>query len=79
MAKSLFKSVDHAVSWCARALAQKAVKEKMRGEGRRMCLVPPKEITEKAQVYLAEHPELYEQAVQRAREMGFIDPSFVQA
>jgi hypothetical protein len=46
----------------ARHLAKHAVKQLMRGEGRRMTLVPPREITAKAQEYLAQHPELYRQA-----------------
>jgi hypothetical protein len=46
----------------ARHLAKNAVKEQLRGEGVRMTLVPPSEITAKAQEYLAQHPELYREA-----------------
>jgi hypothetical protein len=37
-----------------------------------MSLVPPREISETADAYLAEHPELYQQAVVRAQQMGWI-------
>jgi hypothetical protein len=36
-------------------------------------LVPIREITERAQQYLADHPELYQQALERARQLGMIE------
>jgi hypothetical protein len=69
-AESLFHSANHAINLLARSAAEKAVKEQMRAQGRRMSLVPIREITEKADEYLAQHPELYQQALERARQMG---------
>jgi hypothetical protein len=57
----------------ARLAAKKAVKEKMRGEGRRITLVPPAEINTKAAAYLALHPELLDEARERAVKMGMFD------
>jgi len=37
-----------------------------------MTLVPPREITEQAQRYLADHPELYREAYERALRLGLI-------
>jgi hypothetical protein len=71
-AKSLFHSDYHAINWCARALAKTAVKEMLRGQGVRLTLVKPAEISRQAEQYLKEHPELYQAAVQRARQMGLI-------
>jgi len=56
-----------------RLAARNAVKEKLRGDGVRLSLVPIREIHEQAQQYLADHPELYEQALERAHRMGMID------
>ena len=76
--KHSFKLVGtHAVNVLARLAAKTAVKEQMRGEGIRMTLVPPREITERAQQYLAEHPELYQQALERAKQMGWIKEPLV--
>jgi hypothetical protein len=57
----------------ARLAAKKAVKEKMRGEGRRITLVLPAEINTKAAAYLALHPELLDEARERAVKMGMFD------
>jgi hypothetical protein len=47
--------------------AKKAVREQMRDEGRRVSLVPPRELNEKARAYLAEHrAELYGAAIATA-------------
>ena len=72
-AKSVFHSARHAINTLARLAAKNAVKEKLRGDGVRLTLVPPREISEQAQRYLVEHPELYQQALQRARRMGWIE------
>ena len=68
----LFHSVNHAINFCARSLAKNAVKEQLRDQGRRMTLVPIREINERAQEYLAQHPELYQEALERARRMGYV-------
>ena len=48
-------------------------KEQLRDQGVRVSLVPIREITEKAQQYLADHPEVYAQALERARQLGMIE------
>jgi hypothetical protein len=63
-----------AVIQLARLAAKRAVKEEMRGQGVRMTLVRPAIIAEKAGEYLATHPELYQQALERAKRMGYVDP-----
>jgi len=50
----------------ARLAARKAVQEELRSEGVRVTLVKPSEIGAKAQVYLADHPELYQEALERS-------------
>jgi hypothetical protein len=76
--KHFFKLVGtHAINVLARLAAKNAVKEQMRGEGIRMTLVPPRVITEKANAYLQQHPELYEQALERAKQMGWIKEPLV--
>ena len=53
--------------YVAQSAAKKAVTEQLRDQGVRVSLVPIREITEKAQRYLADHPELYQRALERAR------------
>jgi hypothetical protein len=72
-AKSLFHSANHAINFLARSAAKKAVTEQLRDQGVRVTLVPIREITERAQVYLERHPELYQQALERARQLGMIE------
>ena len=72
-AKSLFHSANHAINFLARSAARNAVKEKLRDDGVRLSLVPIREISEQAERYLAEHPELYQQALERARQMGYVE------
>jgi hypothetical protein len=72
-AKSLFHSANHAINYCARSIAENAVKEQLRDQGVRVTLVPIREITEKANAYLADHPELYQEAWERAKQMGYVD------
>jgi hypothetical protein len=71
-AKSFSHIGNHAINVLARLAAKNAVKEKLRGDGVRLTLVPPREITEQAQRYLADHPELYREAQLRAQRMGLI-------
>ena len=72
-AKSFSHIGNHAINVLARLAAKNAVKEKLRGDGVRMTLVPPREISEQAQRYLADHPELYQLALERAKQMGMVD------
>jgi len=72
-AKSLFHSANHAINYCARAIAKNAVKEQMRARGIRLTLVPARETNERASAYLAAHPELYQLALERARRMGWVE------
>ena len=74
--KSLFR-VDHAINILARSAARNAVKEQMCDQGVRVTLVPTREIDEKATIYLEEHPELFDQARERALRLGMIAPPMV--
>jgi hypothetical protein len=62
-----------AVHVLARMAARRAVQEQLRADGVRVSLVKPAEISAKAQVYLAEHPELYREALERAQRMGMYE------
>jgi hypothetical protein len=62
-----------AVHVLARLAAKKAVEEQLRAEGVRVTLVKPAEISAKAQVYLSQHPELYQHALERAKQMGMFE------
>ena len=46
-------------------MARKRVEAELRDAGVRVTLVKPAEINERATKYLADHPELYEQAYAR--------------
>ena len=72
-AKSLFHSANHAINFLARSAAKKGVTEQLRDQGVRLSLVPIREITERAQVYLEQHPELYQQALERAQRLGMYE------
>jgi hypothetical protein len=63
-------SADHIL---ARPAARNAVKEQLRAQGVRVTLVQPREINAKAQVYLQMHPELYRDALERAKRMGMYE------
>jgi hypothetical protein len=73
-AKSLFHSASHAIHYCARSIAKNAVQEELRAQGVRVSLVRPAEITQRARAYLEQHPELYQQAFERAKQMGLLPP-----
>jgi hypothetical protein len=73
MAKPFKPIGTHAVKVLARLAARNAIKQQLRDQGVRVTLVPVHEIEEKAREYLANHPELYVQARERARKMGWID------
>jgi len=59
-----------AVHVLARLAARRAVQEQLRANGVRVSLVKPAEISARAQVYLAAHPELFKDAVLRAQRMA---------
>jgi hypothetical protein len=62
-----------AVHVLARLAARKAAQEQLRAEGVRVSLVRPAEISAKAQVYLSQHPELYQEALERAQRLGLFE------
>jgi hypothetical protein len=70
--KALFKNANRAINFCARSIAKNVIKQQLRDQGRRMSQVPNREIADRAEVYLAAHPELFEQALQRAKQLGYI-------
>ena len=63
-----------AVMMFARLAAKRAVQDELRAQGARVSLVPLAEIMRRASEYLDAHPELYQQALERAQRMGYIDP-----
>jgi len=63
-----------AVNVLARLEAKKQVKEHLRAQGIRLTYVPAREIVAQTKRYLEAHPELYEEALQRAWEMGVCRP-----
>jgi len=63
-----FKPVGtHAIHVLARLAAKRAVQDELRAQGVRVTLIRPAEIAERAVRYLEQHPELYEQALERAK------------
>lgn len=62
-----------AVYVLARLAAKKAVKKQLRSEGRRLTLVFSAEITRRANEYLALHPELFDEARERAQRLGVFE------
>jgi len=74
--KALEKMQRHrqAVMMLARLAAKRAVQDELRARGVRVTLVLPAEIMRQAREYLASHPELYQQALERAKRMGYADP-----
>ena len=63
-----------AVNVLARLEAKKQVKEHLRQQGIRLTYVPAREIVAQTKRYLEAHPELYEEAMARAWEMGVCRP-----
>src|SRR5215471_12391544 len=63
-----------AVMMFARLAAKRAVQDQLRAQGVRVTLVLPAEIMRQAREYLDTHPELYQQALERAQRMGYADP-----
>ena len=62
-----------AVHVLARLAARKAVQEELRGQGVRVSLVKPAEISARAHSYLQAHPELYREALERAQRLGMFE------
>jgi hypothetical protein len=63
-----------AVMVFARLAAKHAIQDQLRAQCIRVSLVPLAEIMRQAREYLDAHPELYQQAIERARRMGYVDP-----
>jgi hypothetical protein len=53
----------------ARAIAKRAVVEELKEAGVRVTLVFPAEINKRAMAYIATHPEIWAQALERARKI----------
>jgi NAD(P)-dependent dehydrogenase (short-subunit alcohol dehydrogenase family) len=61
--------MDISVGICARLIAKRAVERELREQGVRVTLVPPAQINAKATAYIASHPEIWAQALERARKI----------
>jgi hypothetical protein len=71
-----FKPVgNQAIHVLARLAAKRAVQDELRAAGVRVTLVKPADIAAQAKVYLEQHPELWVLARERARRMGWIEPT----
>ena len=69
-----FKPVSpFAVSALARLAARRAVTAELRDQGVTVTFVKPAIINAKATEYLAKHPELYEQAFDKAQKFGMYE------
>ena len=66
-----FKPIGtYAIAILARLAAKNAVKDQLRADGVRVTLVPPREIAEKARAYLDANPRLYDEALERAKQIA---------
>jgi len=72
-AKSLFPIGTSAVKMLARSAARRAVKSELSAQGVRVSHVRYAEIVSRANAYLADHPELYAEALERAQHLGMIE------
>ena len=63
-----------AVMVLARLAAKRAVQDELRAQGVRVTTYPHAEVMRRAGEYLANHPELYQLAFERAHKLGYIDP-----
>jgi hypothetical protein len=61
-----------AVMLFARLAAKRAVQEALRAQGVRVSLFPHAELMRQAGEYLANHPELYQLALERANKLGYV-------
>jgi hypothetical protein len=73
MARSFQLVGTSAVKVLARLAARNAVKQQLRDQGVRMSLVKAREIEERARAYRDANPRLYEEALERARQLGMIE------
>ena len=62
-----------AICILARLAAKRAVQDQLRSDGVRVTLVRLAEIAAKANEYLSTHPELYDEARERAVRMGMFE------
>jgi hypothetical protein len=60
----------HVITVIARLAAERVIKEKLRDQGVRVSLVPMRQIREQADLYLSQHPELFDFARERAQRMA---------
>jgi hypothetical protein len=72
-AKSLFPIGTSAVKVLARSAARRVVKSELSAQGVRVSHVRYAEIVSRANAYLSDHPELYQEALERAQRMGMIE------
>jgi hypothetical protein len=72
-AKSLFPIGTPVVKMLARSAARRAVNEQLRAQGVRVSHVKYAEIVSRASAYLADHPALYTEALERAQRLGMIE------
>ena len=61
-----------AVSVCAMQAAKRAVKNQIRAQGLRVHELTARELTLRAEMWLAWHPELIAQARERVVELGYV-------
>jgi hypothetical protein len=62
-----------AIDVLARLAARNAVKDELRAQGVRVTLVPSRDIALKANEHLALHPELFDEARERAHRLRLFD------
>jgi hypothetical protein len=63
----------HAVRVLARLATKRAIEAEIKDQGVHPWLVRLSEINDRARVYLAQHPELLEQAEEKARLLGLFE------
>jgi hypothetical protein len=59
----------HMIHILARLQAKRLVQEQLRAEGRRLTLVKPREVQERATAYLRDHPEVWKEAIAKAHRL----------
>jgi hypothetical protein len=65
-----FKHISvHMVHILARLAAKRLVQDQLRAEGARISLIKPREVQERATAYLAQHPEVWRLALDRAHRI----------
>jgi protein involved in temperature-dependent protein secretion len=69
-----FKHISvHMVHILARLQAKRLVQQQLRDQGVRVSLVKPSEVQERATAYLAQHPEVWRLALDRAHQLDEIE------